>query len=211
MILSKIKKAFTLVEMLIAILVFSIGVLAVLNLITDNLWIMSRLDIKNQSNFLWKEAIELVFNMRDSNLVKKLPWNCVLSEDALTSQTMQYLREDTLCAGYFGSGNMNIFSISFNPEYYFIVSNFSQEVEDFDTMFQKYRVYYSTGENISWYWENSDTGEETFFARYILFKPIIEWWNVLPTNKILKLESHVLYQKWSRTGEYIFESFIWNH
>lgn len=211
MVFIKYKKAFTLVEMLIAIVVFSVGVLAVLNLITDNLWIMSRLDLKNQSNFLGKEGMELVFNMRDSNLVKKLPWNCVLSDDAINNETMQYLREDNICRGYFWSGDINIFSVSFDPDSYSVVSNFSKEVEDFDSMFQKYRVYYNTGNKLSWYgdaWENS---EETFFARYISFKPIIEWWNVLPTNKILKLESHVLYQKWSRTGEYIFESFIWNH
>lgn len=207
----KQKKAFTLVEMLIAIVVFSVGVLAVLNLITDNLWIMSRLDLKNQSNFLGKEWMELVFNMRDSNLEKKLPWNCILSDDAINNETMQYLREDNICRGYFGSWDINIFSVSFDPDQYSLVSNFSKEVEDFDTMFQKYRIYYNTGDAFAWYGEKSENAEETFFARYLLFKPIIEWENILPTNKILKLESHILYQKWSRTGEYIFESFIWNH
>jgi hypothetical protein len=33
----------------------------------------------------------------------------------------------------------------------------------------------------------------------------------LPVDKILKVESHVLYKKWWNTWEVVFESFIWNY
>jgi hypothetical protein len=45
----------------------------------------------------------------------------------------------------------------------------------------------------------------------MLFKPVKENSEKLPTDKILKIESHVLYMKWAYTGEVIFESFIWNY
>jgi hypothetical protein len=33
----------------------------------------------------------------------------------------------------------------------------------------------------------------------------------LPEDKILKVESHVLYNKLGKTWDIVFESFIWNY
>jgi hypothetical protein len=52
---------------------------------------------------------------------------------------------------------------------------------------------------------------DTYFARYLSFVEVEEWDNVLPVDKILKIESHVLYKKWGNTWEVVFESFIWNY
>jgi len=74
----KKKSAFTFIEILVAITVFAIGVLAVLRLITQNLVTLDATEARITATFLAKEGIELVYNMRDSNLQKSLPWDCVL-------------------------------------------------------------------------------------------------------------------------------------
>ena len=70
--------AFTLIEMMIAIVVFSIGVLAVLRILTGDLSLMDHTDMKLQSTVYWKEWLELLYNVRDSNSEKELPWNCIM-------------------------------------------------------------------------------------------------------------------------------------
>ena len=64
----KSKKAFTLLEILIAISVFAIGILAVLRVLTGNISVLDRTNIKLQATVLAKEWIELLYNVRDSNL-----------------------------------------------------------------------------------------------------------------------------------------------
>ena len=64
----KRKFAFTLIEILIAISVFAIGILAVLRVLTGNLSTLDTANIKLQATVLAKEGIELLYNVRDSNL-----------------------------------------------------------------------------------------------------------------------------------------------
>lgn len=79
---SKAIKAFTLVEMMIAIAIFSIGVLTVLNLLVNNLYFLDKASTKTQASFLAKEGIELVYNLRDSNNLKAYPRNCIPKKNA---------------------------------------------------------------------------------------------------------------------------------
>jgi Tfp pilus assembly protein PilV len=55
---------------MIAITVFAIGVLAVLRLLTSNLVMMDKTENRTIATFLAKEGIEMVYNMRDSNIQK---------------------------------------------------------------------------------------------------------------------------------------------
>ena len=64
------KSAFTFIEVIIAIAVFAIGVLAVLRLISQNLVALDFTQLRTSATLLAKEGIELVYNMRDSNLDK---------------------------------------------------------------------------------------------------------------------------------------------
>lgn len=66
----KKKSAFTFIEVMIAITVFAIGVLAVLRLITQNLVTLDATQSRTTATFLAKEGMELVYNMRDSNIAK---------------------------------------------------------------------------------------------------------------------------------------------
>jgi len=98
----KRKSAFTLIEVMIAITVFAIGVLAVLRLITQNLVTLDITQSRTTATFLAKEGIELVYNMRDSNLQKSLPWDCVLVPDLLTGD-FGAVAPENVCAWHFSS------------------------------------------------------------------------------------------------------------
>ena len=62
---------------------------------------------------------------------------------------------------------------------------------------------YYTGEILTY-----GQGSGSQFARYISFTPVYQSDTALDTTKILKVTSHVLYQKGSIKGETTLESFI---
>ena len=216
----KKKSAFTFIEVMIAIVIFSIGILAVLNLVTNNLKSMDRNNLKLQATLLAKEWIELVYNLRDSNLEKQLSWNCLMdpemySWDAqqLSSKIWRWNQSDfenVICKWYFGTGNF--LKIWFDFDLYMFHENFDIS-DDFFVNYENSNLsYFENDKDLFWYWYPSiDTGTKTNFARYVLFKSVKEWDKILPLDKIMKIESHVLYLKWSTTGEVVFESFIWNY
>lgn len=236
------KKAFTLMEIMIAILVFSIWILAVLRVITWNLSVMDYTNRKLQSTVLAKEWLELLYNVRDSNLEKNLSWNCVMSpyvltwtEDVLTSMINNANAnnslssfESVICSDHFWVNK--ILQLSFNNNYY-IIQNTKNKVDDFDILFEsnKLCLYKDLEQNMSRYayCDDFEWWEETFFARYLSFSPIDfddeikdkesdikgkpNTYSLNTEPKILKVESHVLYRKWWKTGDVVFESFIWNY
>lgn len=218
----KKKFAFTLIEVLIAITVFAIGVLAVLRVLTWNLWILDHAKMKLQSTVLAKEWLELLYNLRDSNLEKKLQRNCVLNQDVYSrigndwAHSWEDRTEDDICSDYFGNSN-KFLQVSFDETNY-LYQNIADYTGDFDSLFEENKLCLFSGaiwnSDISWYaycWDSS--WESTFFARYLSFTwvKIDEWQNVLDSDKILKVEAHVLYKKWHKTGDIVFESFIWNY
>jgi len=74
------KNGFTFIEIIVAITIFSIGILAVLGLMTNNLKLMDQNSTRLQATVLAKEGIELVYNIRDSNIQKELNWNCIIDD-----------------------------------------------------------------------------------------------------------------------------------
>lgn len=217
----KKKYALTLIEMLVAILVFSIWILAVLRVIMWNISVMDYTNRKLQSTILAKEWIELLYNVRDSNLEKNLPWNCVMNPIIYaantTSQDLTRLMSNSpdevsaICSDYFWVGKF--LQLSFDKNYY-IIQKTVVSIDDFDQLFDKNRLclYKDTTKNMSWYayCSNEPWWEETFFARYLSFSKV-KTSGTLPEEKILKVESHVLFKKWWSTGDVVFESFIWNY
>lgn len=135
--------------------------------------------------------------------------------DQLSNQIWRWNQSDfenVICDWYFDTGSF--LQIWFNPDSY-VYQNRSDIVDDFYDKHEKNKLflYKNTEENgLFWYWYSGDLAwEETNFARYLSFKPVKEGDNFLPEDKIMKVESHVLYVKWWTTGEVVFESFIWNY
>lgn len=224
----KKRYAFTLIEMMIAIVVFSIGVLAVLRVLTWDLSLMDHTDMKLQSTVFWKEWLELLYNVRDSNFEKELPWNCIMWQNVYSSNLSNVHNSepaDIICSWFFASDQ--IVQLWFNKDYY-MFQNITWKSENFDTLFENnqlcrftWDIAWNTG--MFWYSYCSQWGwKPTFFARYLSFtwidvaehdpsKVDQQQQKILSTDKIMKVESHVLYKKWHNTWEYVFESFIWNY
>ena len=219
----KRKLAFTFIEVIIAITVFAIGVLAVLRLITQNLVTLDNTQMHTTATFLAKEWMELVYNMRDSNNLKLLQRDCVMKtdiKDITTDVTIGVNHQENVqvnaCIWFFSSWteDNNILQISFDPDAYMHVLSL-EAGKDFNELRETNRLYYITWE-VAWtelfrYSHQQDEWTETPFARYIRFASVTEGKNILPADRILKIESHVLYMKWTKTGEVILESFIWNY
>ena len=213
------KSWFTLIEIMIAITVFAIGVLAVLRLLTSNLVTMDRTENRTIATFLAKEWLEMVYNIRDANVQKWLPWNCLLA-DKITSDINIGTTTDDLslikaCDWYFSSGANDgyVLSLGFAESGYFfaehkkIADNFVDNFIAFALMQMTWTVGEST---ISRYAPRQEVQSWSLqmFGRYILFTGVIEGGKLLPLSDILKVESHVLFSKWSSTGEIVLESLI---
>lgn len=227
----KRKFAFTLIEILIAISVFAIGILAVLRVLTGNLSTLDTANIKLQATVLAKEGIELLYNVRDSNLEKNLSRNCVLKPDVYGWTT------NDLNGYYWGSENPEwvlcswmfwinqLLKLSFDKNNY-LYQELLNKSDSFEDLFKKSQLCLFSWDDMYWYAYCSDNSnwKETIFARYISFSPVYYGANFgtdsesdkgdvskLPTDKILKVQVHVLYDKLGKTWDIVFESFIWNY
>lgn len=231
----KKKLAFTLIEILIAISVFAIGILAVLRVLTGNLSTLDTANIKLQATVLAKEWIELLYNVRDSNLEKNLSWDCVMKNDVYGwtfDKLNNYLwdldnPEDRICDWKFWTDK--ILKLSFDKNNY-LYQKLEDKQESFNALFEKSKLCLFSWDNVYRYsyCDVEKWWEETIFARYLSFSPVVyvddktlvvkndfaqsdTYANTLPEDKILKVESHVLYNKLGKTWDIVFESFIWNY
>lgn len=207
-------KAFTLVETLIVIIVFCIGILAVLHWLSQTLRNKDYANTQIRSAFFAREWIELMFNLRDANYHKELPWNCIFNrvENLKTSYNED---ENPYCKDVFEP--LNVLKISIWSENEYIHTELSELKNNFDEDFENFQIYFHTWNviegdagfiyNYGW---NED--EKTGFARYLLIKWVVdENEKFLDSDKILKIESHVLYKKWALTWEKVMETFIGNY
>lgn len=209
------KSWFTLIEVMIAITVFAIGVLAVLRLLTSNLVMMDKTQNRTIATFLAKEGIEMVYNMRDANIEKWLPWNCLLT-NTINLDLYGQGDADKACERYFSSGanGGDVLSLGFSNSGYFFAEhkpieiNFSENFKNFALVQKTMKV----GEkDISRYTpgQSDETWGLQIFGRYVVFKAVKDGANALPLDSVLKVESHVLFSKWASTGEIVLESLIW--
>lgn len=189
------KKWFTLIEVMIVLLVFSIWVLAVLRLILHNMDAMSKLEAKSTATLLAKEWIELVYNTRDSNRIASLPWDCIINPN-YNGQI-----ENQFCKNYF-LDNWWTWKIE-NDE------NTKRTIINTENIIEESKLY--TKDNITTKYTHEVNDQPSIFSRYIYFTGVKDNENTINTWYILKIESHVIYQKWSKAGEIILESFIWNY
>ena len=177
----KKKLAFTLIEILIAISVFAIGILAVLRVLTGNLSTLDTTNIKLQATVLAKEWIELLYNVRDSNLEKNLSRNCVMNSSIYTTSigdlNSYYLNlnnpENFICSWYFSTDNL--LQLSFDEKYY-LYQAIIQKQESFDELFTRNQLclYKDEFEKLSRYAYCSakEWWTGTIFARYLSFSPV---------------------------------------
>lgn len=217
--------ALTLIETLIAILVFWIGILVVLQWLSQTIRNQEYANMQIKSAFLAREWIELMFNLRDANYRKELEWNCIFNHvEQLNNEYEE--DENPFCSGYFKPWTRLKLWIWSDNNYIEIESNEwnnDSNTTEFDNLFEEYRIYKHISTNSKWEktfvynhteWENSNEENDdwTRFARYIEIKAVKDDNNKdISEDKLLKIESHVLYKKWAMTGEKVMETFIGNY
>lgn len=209
-------KAFTLIETLIVIIVFCIGILAVLQWLSQTLRNKDYANTQIKSAFFAREWIELLFNLRDANYHKKMPWNCIFNPKVISSPINE--NENPFCVDYFWSwSTANVLKLGIWSDGKYIFVETGILANDFDTDLHNFQIYFHNTWNVlngeTWfiydYTWNED--EATWFARYLLITWVVaDWWKI-DKDKLLKIESHVLYKKWAITWEKVMETFMWNY
>ena len=211
-------KAFTLIETLIVIIVFCVGILTVLQWLSQTLRNKDYANTQIKSAFFAREWIELVFNMRDANYRKELPWNCIFkyNKKDITITLGDDWNEIGNSACDWVLQSWTILKIWIWNDGEFIDIENSSLNDDFDKNLENFQIYLHTWsklDNFTGYLYNhiDDGGEETGFARYIKIVWVTDWGKEIDSDKLLKIESHVLYKRWYLTGEKVMETFIWNY
>ena len=203
-------KAFTLIETLIVIIVFCIGILTVLYGMSQTLRNQNYAKTQIQSAFFAREWIELVFNLRDANYHKEIAWNCI---------PQGWFDDSWWCKKNLSPDNVLKLDIGDDDNYINVgVENtFELTDENFDEIFEKYQIYKHINHDDNTFVynhvecedeEESEWCEATWFARYIVIKTV-EWVN--SDDNLLKIESHVLYRRWGLQWEKVMETFIGNY
>jgi prepilin-type N-terminal cleavage/methylation domain-containing protein len=211
-------KAFTLVETLIVIVVFCIGILAVLQWLSQTLRNKDYANTQIKAAFFAREWIELVFNLRDANYHKELQWNCVFNNEADISNfdVGDDLRErnNPFCKWYLWSDGYDYITIWMWSGNEYIHVDKAELSEKFDDNLSNFPIYLHTWNFADWvttgYYYNHqwEDYEKTWFARYLVITSV-DWVN--NDENLLKIESHVLFQRGYLTWEKVMETFIWNY
>ena len=191
--------AFTLLEILIIIAVFAIGIMAVLRMSLQNMTTMQTVEQRTAATFLAQEWLELLYHMRDSNNLSHLPWNCILAQEGDD-------RQQGKCSSFLSSGSY--WTIGMDSVWYTHISL----VDSHASFAEQIKLTLLSGSTYSGVWYTYDTHwTPTVFSRYLLITGVqTEEW-VLPLSSLIKVESHVQYTQGTRTGEVVLQSFIWNY
>ncbi len=195
------KKAFTVIELIIAILIFGVGIIAVLQLLLFDIDVWQEVELKTMSTMIAKEGMELVYNLRDTNNINYKKWS-----------ELSYNKDFWPGKFYKISHSLTWWDIS------------AIDVEEYLTKpeFEEVQLYYHTGDiyeptygdvwtGAFWY-DYSPNENPTFYGRYIeitdaYLEPEM---NIDTKGEIYKIKSVWLYKKWWKQWEIVLESFISN-
>lgn len=191
------KKGFTLVEILIVIFIFGVGILAILKLLTNSIGYFDAITMKTKASLLAKEGMEIAYGFRDSNIEQGYPWN--------------FIEWKEWNENYIWDENYTTFKVGFSSGAQYYLFEPTKKESDFKSNFQGFYLELFTKETATAYYQHTSqkVPPPKGFARIIEFNPILIWTGeIVDKNKIMKITSRVLYKRSSRTGEVVLESFI---
>ncbi len=205
------KKGVTLIEIVIALFVFAVGILAVVRVITTNISVIDTMKLKIQAQSLAKEGIDLVFNIRDTNLARGLDWQCAyINPEAISKLEERQPFNGQICGGSFWPDSA--FRVAVDPEGRLFAAE-TNSGATFEQLFTDNQLFITNLQTTAYSWQllthDTTQGTGSLFARYITFEPVYQEETAVDTDKLLKVTSHVLYQKGAIQGEVTLESFIW--
>ena len=187
------------IEILVVIVVFGVGILAILTMLTNSIGYFDTVNMQTRATMLAKEALDLAYSHRDSNLEQGYPRNYVGYDETNNREIVRAPWEV-----------WEVYKLGFSKEGYYLLEK-SEKKSDFSSNFDAFRVVLEKGDrNLPSYYryleeKDASTDVSKGFARRIEFSKV-KW--EFPENKLLKISSHALYQRGSTTGEVVLEGFI---
>lgn len=160
-------RGFTLIELMVGILIFSIGMTAIFALIQLAINSSGRIRQEVIASNLMREQIELVKNIRDTNIRNFIPWDSTLLEGVTSS---------FFWSGYYVIENdFSASKVKINPVSWSIEDSpvYMKEVvlsasNDLKAIFDRTRLYKDTLGRYT----HTDTGIGTAFSSYIIVSPL---------------------------------------
>ena len=70
-------KAFTIIEIIIALIIFWIWLLLIISILNKNVSILKKVELTTQATLIAKDQITIFYNFRDSNNIKYIKWNYI--------------------------------------------------------------------------------------------------------------------------------------
>ena len=202
------KKAFTLIEILIVIVIFWVGILAILSIMANSVKNFDTINMQTRATLLAKEGIDLAFHHRDSNLEQGYPRDYYARIENTDWGKEEFLWKDWNTTFKIG------LSVNKDQNPYYLLEKITiwkYTADTFDEYFKTFALELTkldkTAKNITLtpytYKATTETPNKGY-ARRIEFAPL-----TIKNLKLLKVSSHVIYKRWSFTGEVVLESFLW--
>lgn len=204
------KKAFTLIEILIVIVIFWVGILAILSIMANSVKNFDTINMQTRATLLAKEGIDLAFHHRDSNLEQGYPWDYYTR-----TGNNDWGNEEFLWTGWNTTFKIGL-SVDENKNPYYLLEKtaiWKYTADTFDEYFRTFALEFTKPEltkpeltkNITLYTYKATTETPNKgYARRIEFIPL-----TIKNLELLKVSSHVIYKRWSFTGEVVLESLLW--
>lgn len=188
----------TLIEVLIAIYIFGIGILVILRMLISNISRLYDLRAKDTAVSLAKEAIDIVFNLRDSNIEKWMNRDC-----GTITYTTSWVCSNSLLS--WSTLSRYIVDVWLTWMYSLIPINSTGEAA---LRYHTWTWYVSSGVSYTWFRYNHDAvwGQETQYLRWIEIFPQPTYQSY--TDRVLWVRSIVEYTRWSNTKQVMLESII---
>lgn len=197
------KKAFTLIEILIVIVIFWVGILAILSIMANSVKNFDTINMQTRATLLAKEGIDLAFHHRDSNLEQGYPWDYY-------ARNTDWGKEEFLWKGWNTTFKIGLSVDKDQNPYYLLekIGIWEYTADTFDEYLKTFALELTKlepQENITLYTYKATTETPNKgYARRIEFVP-----STIKNLDLLKVNSHVIYKRWSFTGEVVLESFLW--
>ncbi len=177
-------KALSIIEILIALIVFGTGILVILKILWANILFVDRVWLRAQATFLAQENLELLFTHRMANYKLGNQWDCV----------------DVDCNNVIWKDGARYVNFYLNNDWYSIeISNTSWDLEKFQMSLID-GLWTKGAQQVKW----------SVFWRYLDFSP---FWSqadgkYLPMEEIKSVISVAWWQKWAYSGSIELQTFI---
>jgi type II secretory pathway pseudopilin PulG len=182
---------FTIIEILIAIVIFGIGMISLLRAIVYFVASADEAKQKAVGIMLAKEAMDVIYNQRDTNSMRSVRWDCA---------SINILKPEA-CAYRFESGKT--YRVEFNGFTWFTISDPALT----STWSSWNQLYLHTNNGIDLYTHEAND-RPSVYTRYVQFSPANFGGSGLDMDHVLKITVNVTYIQWEENRKVILESLL---